>query len=210
MKFIPSSPTLMNANTNGERIGTLSSCFIMGIEDSLSGIFDAVKECAIVTGKSGGVGYDFSSLRSSNEGVKSTGGKVSSGPLSFIDIFNSTLDGVQQGGSRRGAGMSMLSCFSENTSILTDKGWINIVDLINRIYNEDIYAITEDNQLFLITDGIINPPEEIYEIEGENGEIIEVTPSHQFIIYNKKTKKEYLKKIGEINPEIEYMVYFKN
>lgn len=53
--FIPSSPTLMNANTNGERIGTLSSCFTMGIEDSIEGIFDSIKEAAIVTKASGGV-----------------------------------------------------------------------------------------------------------------------------------------------------------
>jgi ribonucleoside-diphosphate reductase alpha chain len=109
MNFLPSSPTLMNCNTGKERRGTLSSCFIMNIEDSISSIFDSLKECAIVTGKAGGVGYDFSILRGSNEGINSAGGKVSSGPIPFIEIFSSTLDGVQQGGVRRGAGMAMLS-----------------------------------------------------------------------------------------------------
>lgn len=109
MKFIPSSPTLMNCNTGGKRIGTLSSCFPMGIEDSIEGIFDAVKECAIVSKAGGGVGYNFSHLRSSNENVKSIGNRKSSGPLAFIDIFNSVLEGVSQGGIRRGAGMAQLN-----------------------------------------------------------------------------------------------------
>jgi len=110
MNFIPSSPTLMNANTKGERIGTLSSCFPMGIEeDSLEGIFDSIKECALVTKAGGGVGIDASVLRGSCEGIKTAGGRKSSGPLPFINIYNSVLDGVMQGSSRRGAGLVMLS-----------------------------------------------------------------------------------------------------
>jgi len=109
MEFIPSSPTLMNANTGGEKRGTLSSCFTMDIEDSIEGIFDAVKEAAVVTRAGGGIGYNFSSLRSSSEEVKGIGGRKSSGPLPFINVFNSVLDGITQSGVRRGAGMSMLS-----------------------------------------------------------------------------------------------------
>ncbi len=175
MDFIPSSPTLMNCNTNGERKGTLSSCFIMDIEDSLKSIFNSLTECALVTGKSGGVGYDFSVLRSSNEGVRSTGGKTSSGPLSFIDIFNSTLDGVQQGGSRRGAGMAMLSIehpnilpFIEakrkygaferfNFSIkMTNKFYKNLLskpDKPHRVQNVvsgEYYDLTEDGKIVTI------------------------------------------------------------
>ncbi len=104
-KFIPSSPTLMNANTAGARKGTLSSCFTMGIEDSIDGIMDSLKECAVVTKASGGVGYVFSNLRSSKEGIVGLSGKLSSGPLPFANMFNSVLDGIQQGGVRRGAGM---------------------------------------------------------------------------------------------------------
>lgn len=110
MNFIPSSPTLMNYNTNGERFGTLSSCFIMNIEDSIEGIFKALSEGATVTKMGGGVGYDFSVLRSSSEIVKGIS-RESSGPLPFINIFNSMLDGIMQGGVRRGAGMSMLNIY---------------------------------------------------------------------------------------------------
>lgn len=108
--FIPSTPTLMNLNTKGERYGTLSSCFILEIEDSLDNIMDSMKEAAIVTKMSGGVGYEWSNLRGSNENVKSIGAN-SGGVLPFIQIFDSVLDGVQQGGRRRGAGMSMLSIY---------------------------------------------------------------------------------------------------
>jgi len=109
-KFIPSSPTLMNANTNGERIGTLSSCFTMDIKDSIDNIMNSAKEAAIVTKMAGGVGYSWDDIRASSELVKSNG-KSSGGPLSFIGIINSVLDGVQQGGARRGAGMAMLNIY---------------------------------------------------------------------------------------------------
>lgn len=105
--FIPSTPTLMNANTKGERTGTLSSCFTMGIEDSIDGIFDAYKEAAKVTKSGGGVGYEFSKLRSSHELVKSINA-YSSGPLPYIDTMSAILDAIRQGGKRRGAGMGML------------------------------------------------------------------------------------------------------
>lgn len=104
--FCPSTPTLFNLNTKGERNGTLSSCFTMGIEDSIEGIFDALKECAVVTKAAGGVGYVFD-LRSRNEIIKSLN-RDSSGPLPFIKIFNSVLDGISQAGARKGAGMAQL------------------------------------------------------------------------------------------------------
>ena len=106
-KFIPSSPTLMNGGTT-ERLGTLSSCFPMNIEDSIEGIFDSLKECAITTKFGGGIGIDFTNLRSSKENINSLGAN-SSGPLAFIENFNSMLDGIRQGGKRRGAGMGLLS-----------------------------------------------------------------------------------------------------
>ena len=112
MKFIPSSPTLMNGN-NPYTTGTMSSCFTMGISDSMEGIFDAVKESALVTKAAGGVGYDFSALRGSSELVKGIDAN-SSGPLPFINVFSNVLDGIRQGGKRRGAGMAMLSIDHSN------------------------------------------------------------------------------------------------
>jgi len=107
MKFIPSSPTLMNGGTT-ERLGTLSSCFPMDIEDSIEGIFESLKECAVITKFGGGIGIPFSKLRSSGEIIQTLDGRKSSGPLPFISIFNEMLDGVNQGGVRRGAAMGLL------------------------------------------------------------------------------------------------------
>jgi len=108
MKFIPSSPTLMNGGTT-ERLGTLSSCFPMDIEDSIESIFESLKECAVVTKYGGGIGIPFSKLRSSGEIIQTLDGRKSSGPLPFISIFNEMLDGVNQAGARRGAAMGSLT-----------------------------------------------------------------------------------------------------
>lgn len=128
-KFIPSSPTLMNLNTGGERNGTLSSCFILDINDSIEDIMNSMKDAAFVTKAAGGVGYNFSKLRGANENVKTISAN-SGGVMAFIQIFDSVLDGIRQGGKRRGAGMSMLSIYhpdilkfvnakAEDTSLLT-------------------------------------------------------------------------------------------
>ena len=110
LAFLPSSPTLMNANTKGKRAGTLSSCFTMGIEDSIDGIMDSLKEAALVTKAAGGVGYVFSNLRSSGENIKSIS-RESSGPIPFMKVFNSLLDGMTQGGVRKGAGMCQFDIY---------------------------------------------------------------------------------------------------
>lgn len=103
-EFVPSSPTLMNANTNGERKGTLSSCFILNLEDSIEGIFNSLKDAALVTKAAGGVGHVYSVLRSEGENINSLQ-RPSSGPIPFMYNFNTMLDTIQQGGVRRGAGM---------------------------------------------------------------------------------------------------------
>ena len=108
MKFIPSTPTLINANTKGKRKGTLSSCFILGLKDSIEGIADAMKETMIVTKASGGVGHVYSNLRASGENIGSLN-RASSGPIPFMKMFNSILDGVSQGGARKGAGMAQFN-----------------------------------------------------------------------------------------------------
>jgi ribonucleoside-diphosphate reductase alpha chain len=111
MRFIPSTPTLMNANTGGKREGTLSSCFPMKLEDSIEGIYDSIKECALVTKACGGVGYDFSPLRSSYEIIKTLNNAKSSGPMPFLSNFNDVLNSINQGGARKGAGGGILSVY---------------------------------------------------------------------------------------------------
>jgi len=186
MNFIPSSPTLMNANTK-ERIGTLSSCFPMGkIDDSINGIFDAVKECAEVTRMGGGVGYDFSTLRGSNEGIKGLGGRKSSGPLQFINIFNSVLDGVQQGGARRGAGMSLLDI--SHPDILK---FIDAKLNLNQ-FNRFNFSIKIGNDFYEKLQNTPNAPHIVknisngleYSLQDDNGNIVTVKQLWEKILNN--------------------------
>ncbi len=192
LKFLPNSPTLMNAGTKN---GQLAACFVLPISDSLKHIFDTLKRAALIHQSGGGTGFSFSRLRPKGDIVKSTQG-VSSGPVSFMKIFDMATEIIKQGGKRRGANMGVLSathpdiydficCKRDGISFrnfnlsvgltkdvveaIKDRGCYN---LVNPRTNKSVKTVKGETLLDLIAEnawktgdpGIIN----LYEIEKTN------------------------------------------
>jgi ribonucleoside-diphosphate reductase alpha chain len=134
-KFMPNSPTLMNA---GRSMGMLSACFVLPVPDSIDGIFDSIKHTALIQKAGGGTGFAFDELRPTGDYIKSSGG-TTSGPISFWRAFSEATNAIQQGAFRRGANMGMM--------------YIHHPDILKFLYaKQDLGQFTNYNISIKVTD----------------------------------------------------------
>src|SRR6266478_1991590 len=162
-EFVPNTPCLVNA---GKPNGQLAACFVLDVPDSIAGIMKTATDAAIIHQTGGGTGFTFEKLRPSGAMVSTTHG-VASGPVSFMNIFNTTTDTVKQGGVRRGANMGMMRVThpdilrfihakNDQHSLTNFNISVNVTDkFLEAVEHNEWYQLDFDGQLW--SDPIFDP-----------------------------------------------------
>jgi len=174
LRFQPNSPTLMNAGTE---LGQLSACFIVPVPDDLASIFEALKVMALIQKSGAGTGFDFSTLRPKGDILERTGGRTS-GPVSFMKIFDTATDVIKEGGKRRGANMGLLHVWHPdifefiNSKCNPYSPLFSTFNISVAVYDDFINAVLNDEEWPLVNprecpeilkaprDGVLNVIEE--------------------------------------------------
>lgn len=194
--------------------------------DSITGIYTDLLNAANILKTEGGIGFNFNHLRPRGTLIKGIG-IGTPGVIAFMELYDKSAEIITKGHSgelmqagtngevkkkiRKGAQMGMLSCFSENTEVLTTAGWINIKQLVyDMLENKVAYKAIDDQYN---NHNIINPfvtePEQLYLIELEDGTTLEVTEDHKFEVKNINTGEIYLKALKDIDSENELFTVLK-
>jgi ribonucleoside-diphosphate reductase alpha chain len=173
-EFVPNTPCLVNA---GKPNGQLAACFVLDVPDSIAGIMKTATDAAIIHQTGGGTGFTFEKLRPAGAMVRSTHG-VASGPVSFMNIFNTTTDTVKQGGVRRGANMGIMR--------------VDHPDLLRFIHaKNDQHSLTNFNISVTVTDKFFEAvdKEQWYQLsfDGEswNEPIFDPVQNDEYAIYRR-------------------------
>jgi ribonucleoside-diphosphate reductase alpha chain len=150
-KFLPGTPTLLNAAKPKQQ---LSSCFVLPVPDDLKGILESATDMAMIHKSGGGTGFSFSRLRPKND-ILSTSGGSTTGPISFMQMYNDITSSIRQGGVRRGANMGILhynhpdillfaiykldefSLTNFNISVTTSKEFFDQIEIDKKLLDDD-------------------------------------------------------------------------
>lgn len=169
LRFLPNSPTFTGAGTP---LGQLSACFVLPIEDDMgktpAGIFQTLRDAALIQQTGGGNGFSFSRLRAKGTRVTSSNG-TASGPIGFLRVYDYAFGEVQQGGARRGANMGVLRVehpdIREFITCKTDESHITNFNISVTITDEFMQAVKADTDFELI--------------EPSNGQVVETVNARE-------------------------------